>query len=125
MLSRPTRVILTGFGLASVIAIMSLVTGVGTGNPVVLLLVVPGFSILFPQLYLAVSDGEDAVPPAQRIRYGLLLSGLSAFAFVGTASPSERLVYASVGSFLVGALFAIEARRGYRESAPVENETVE
>jgi hypothetical protein len=134
MVSRETRVYLTGLALSVCLLIVAgFVLEVGlrtTQGAVVSVLFFPILPFLLPQLYLAATGDEtETVPPGTRIRVSLLFSGLWTLWLSGAAGSAEvglgQLILGGLAAILLGTLFVHEAVVGYRSSSLFEDADAE
>ncbi|MFD1587920.1 hypothetical protein ACFR9U_13105 [Halorientalis brevis] len=128
MVSRETRVYLTGLALSVLLLLVAgLVLDVGLRTPLGVLVSVLFFPIipfLLPQLYLAATGDEtDNVSPRTRVRVSLFVSGLVAFGLSASMAPAQpgRWLAGGVTAILLGSLFVHEMVVGYRSSSLFEN----
>ncbi|WP_136716739.1 hypothetical protein [Halorientalis salina] len=132
MVSRETRVYLTGLALSVCLLIVAgFVLEVGlrtTQGAVVSVLFFPILPFLLPQLYLAATGDEtENVPPGTRIRVSLLFSGLWILWLYGVVDGIDgvdglgRLVLGGLAAVLLGGLFVHEMIVGYRSSSLFED----
>ena len=131
MVSRETRVYLTGLALSVSLLVAGLALDIGLRTPLgvfVSVLFFPTLPFLLPQLYLAATGDEtENVPPRTRIRVSLLVSGLwILWAYEATGGFDHfgdlaRLLLAGLAVVLLGSLLVHEMVVGYRSSSLFEH----
>jgi len=132
MVSRETRVYLTGLALSVTLVLLTgpvLDTDLnGAVGALVNVLFFPVLPFLLPQLYLTVTGDEaENVPPRTRVRVGFLVSGLvvaGLYAAADSGTPG-RLVLGVIAGVLLGSLFVHEMVLGYRSSSLFEDANAE
>lgn len=132
MVSRETRIYLTGLALSVVLVLL---TGPvlafsldGAVGALVNFLFFPVLPFLLPQLYLALTGDEtEHVPSRTRVRVAFLVSGLvvaGMYAAAESGTPG-RLLLGVIAAVLLGALFVHEMIVGYRSSSLFEDANAE
>lgn len=114
MVSRVNRVLLASFGLVLLSFAVAAAIGSGRWSGLVTFLVLGGIGFLAPQLYLARTD--DTVSPRSRVRFGVVMTALTAFFSAGSAAGSERYVVGTLGLGLLVGLAVYEFVDGYRDA---------
>ncbi len=115
MLSSENRAILGSALVLSALFFLELWAGFGIlEQPLLAFVLFPGLAIVFPQLYLALTDGND-ITPRTRVRFAAIVALIFALPYAGRGSWQELLVFAlGTGAFLT--LLSVEFYAGYQST---------
>lgn len=116
MVSRATRVYLGGFAVGIVLFALITIAPVDTSDVTYPYLVVPGATVILPQLYLAARPGDDPVSPRTRLRFALGVAAYFLLAAVAVGTGADSLLVWALAVAVLVALLLPEARRAYRQT---------